>query len=140
MRRHRDNRYMVASRLLALSDSGGGLHAIHDRHLYVHKNDVKASVFKSCQRLGSIGAHGHYMSALLEQPHGQLLIDWVILSQEDTQWRAALPECMASDKFSRLQSARTRAKYSQQCLQQLRLLDRFGQIRSHTKVFAARGI
>ena len=89
--RHGDDRDVLTARgPLALADRGGGLEAVHLRHLHVHEDQV--------ERLGApaprappcpLAATTTSCAPLFQQPHRQLLVDGVVLGQEDAQAAAA---------------------------------------------------
>jgi len=81
--RHCDNRRVLSP--WQAPDRPAGLESVHDRHLYIHENDVVVGSFRHCHRLRAIFSDVNGETAKAQQIDCQLLIDRVVLNQESAR-------------------------------------------------------
>ncbi len=80
--RERDDRHAGLARVRKGTDGGGGLKAIHHRHLAVHQHQVEARIAHLRHRLGTVDGQHPFLAKLVQHGGGDALIDRVVLHQQ----------------------------------------------------------
>ncbi len=83
-----DGRALVRALALKGADAAGGLQTVHLGHHHVHKDGVismRRGILHGLQRLLAVGHSGDLRALFLQQRHGNLGVQLVVLGQKEVQ-------------------------------------------------------
>ena len=128
---------------LRVADEARGRHAVHHRHLDVHENEVvvpaRQSIDGRSSVIDGIGGVAHALEGL----EGDLPVDGVILGDQYPHASLvpigeAVPGDDARGRCDLVR--RPPVEHDHQAIEQLRLLDRLGEVRGEPELFEAVGV
>ena len=83
-----DRRALVGAFALKRADAAGSFQTVHLRHHHVHQNRVVGAgrgVLDGLQRLLAVGHSGDLRALFLQQRHGDLSVQLIVLGQQQVQ-------------------------------------------------------
>ena len=77
----RELKLAFAAGFLELANRARGFQAVHFRHHHVHENQIIRLPVKRVERFPAVGGQVRLVAQLLQDAHGNLLIDGVVVAQ-----------------------------------------------------------
>ena len=140
MRRHGNDGYVGALRLLLSANGGRRRQPVEDRHLNVHEHEIERCVGEGRQDCLAVANDHHHMALLLQGVEGHPLIDAVILGQQDVQGTVGTRLCKRGDGGQRCRRVRGATQGCQDGIPEFRLGDGLHQVPSDAHLPTASGI
>ncbi len=120
---------MAAAERLFLAQRADRRFAVHDRHLQIHQENIKAAAAPGLQRQQAVIHRHALMAEFFQQAHRQQLVHGVIFRQQNAHWRAVC-QFRHHGRYGRglLSSGGFRAQRLAERTRQLLLIDRLIEI------------